>query len=178
MERALSKFGVLEIARTGKISLKRGSALLQMGGWGDSATRRAHQARLTHCDALHAEHWHNLFLPHKGAHGQVRAQRQAGLPLEMEAVRRKALEQNIPFPSAPLSCQLPFNMVTNDFMQFPRAPLFFSLCIIFYRKYKSLALQLFLPFLKQPASGGLSHGTPAGHNPALAWFVIPNRVIS
>jgi hypothetical protein len=45
MERALSKFGILEIARTGKISLKRGSALLQMGGWGDSATRRVHQAR-------------------------------------------------------------------------------------------------------------------------------------
>jgi len=45
MERALSKFGILEIARTGKISLKRGSALLQMGGWGDSATRRGHQAR-------------------------------------------------------------------------------------------------------------------------------------
>ena len=45
MERALSKFGVLAIARTGKISLKRGTALLQMGGWGDSATRRAHQAR-------------------------------------------------------------------------------------------------------------------------------------
>ena len=52
MERALSKFGVLEIARTGKISLKRGSALLQMGGWGDSATRRAHQARLTHYDVV------------------------------------------------------------------------------------------------------------------------------
>ncbi|KAK9833459.1 hypothetical protein WJX81_007169 [Elliptochloris bilobata] len=45
MERALSKFGILEIARTGKISLKRGSALLQMGGWGDSSTRREHQAR-------------------------------------------------------------------------------------------------------------------------------------
>ena len=44
MERALSKFGILEIARTGKISLKRGAALLQMGGWGDSATRRVHQA--------------------------------------------------------------------------------------------------------------------------------------
>ena len=44
MERALSKFGIVEIARTGKISLKRGSALLQMGGWGDSATRREHQA--------------------------------------------------------------------------------------------------------------------------------------
>ena len=57
MERALSKFGVLEIARTGKISLKRGSALLQMGGWGDSATRRAHQARPTHrlalCTSMH-----------------------------------------------------------------------------------------------------------------------------
>ena len=56
MERALSKFGVLEIARTGKISLKRGSALLQMGGWGDSATRRAHQARINFCDALHDKH--------------------------------------------------------------------------------------------------------------------------
>ncbi len=53
MERALSKFGIVEIARTGKISLKRGSALLQMGGWGDSATRREHQASDHSCGTPH-----------------------------------------------------------------------------------------------------------------------------
>ena len=32
-QRALAKFGVVELARTGKIALKRGADLLQMGGW-------------------------------------------------------------------------------------------------------------------------------------------------
>ncbi len=36
----LAKFGIVELARTGKIALKRGRRLLEMGGWGDSATRR------------------------------------------------------------------------------------------------------------------------------------------
>lgn len=35
MQRALTKFTVKEVARTGRISLKRGEALLEMGGWGD-----------------------------------------------------------------------------------------------------------------------------------------------
>eukprot|EP00884_Botryococcus_braunii_P000807 jgi/Botrbrau1/10727/Bobra.357_1s0028.1 len=35
MQRALGKFTVKEVARTGRISLKRGDALLEMGGWGD-----------------------------------------------------------------------------------------------------------------------------------------------
>ena len=37
----LAKFGIMELARTGKISLKRGRQLLEMGGWGDSTARRA-----------------------------------------------------------------------------------------------------------------------------------------
>ncbi len=36
----MSKFGVLEVARTGKITLKRGDELLEMGGWGDSMESR------------------------------------------------------------------------------------------------------------------------------------------
>ncbi len=35
LQRALSKFTLKEVARTGRISLKRGDALLEMGGWGD-----------------------------------------------------------------------------------------------------------------------------------------------
>ena len=37
----LAKFGILEIARTGKIALKRGEHLLEMGGWGDGVAKRA-----------------------------------------------------------------------------------------------------------------------------------------
>lgn len=35
MQQVLAKFGILQVARTGKISLKRGEELLEMGGWGD-----------------------------------------------------------------------------------------------------------------------------------------------
>lgn len=35
LQRALGKFNIAEVARTGKICLKRGEALLDMGGWGD-----------------------------------------------------------------------------------------------------------------------------------------------
>ena len=36
LQRALSKYGIIELARTGKICLKRGEELLDMGGWGDA----------------------------------------------------------------------------------------------------------------------------------------------
>lgn len=41
----LAKFGIVELARTGKIALKRGAQLLEMGGWGDSALRRQQRQR-------------------------------------------------------------------------------------------------------------------------------------
>lgn len=39
MQRVLAKFGITQVARTGKISLKRGDDLLEMGGWGDASNR-------------------------------------------------------------------------------------------------------------------------------------------
>ena len=36
MQRALAKYGIIELARTGKICLKRGEELLEMGGWGEA----------------------------------------------------------------------------------------------------------------------------------------------
>jgi Small subunit of acetolactate synthase len=41
----LAKFGIVELVRTGKIALKRGQQLLEMGGWGDSALRRRRRQR-------------------------------------------------------------------------------------------------------------------------------------
>ena len=35
LQRAVSKYGIVELARTGKICLKRGEELLEMGGWGE-----------------------------------------------------------------------------------------------------------------------------------------------
>ncbi|GMH33637.1 hypothetical protein BSKO_01471 [Bryopsis sp. KO-2023] len=47
----MAKFGIEEVVRTGKISLKRGEDLLEMGGWGDSIRRKGlekqRQANLT-----------------------------------------------------------------------------------------------------------------------------------
>ena len=43
MEKALAKFSVLEVARTGKICLKRGEQLLEVGGWGDGLLRQRKQ---------------------------------------------------------------------------------------------------------------------------------------
>ena len=36
LQRAVSKYGIVELARTGKICLKRGEELLEMGGWGEA----------------------------------------------------------------------------------------------------------------------------------------------
>ena len=36
-QRALAKYGIIELARTGKICLKRGEELLEMGGWGEGS---------------------------------------------------------------------------------------------------------------------------------------------
>ena len=43
MEKALAKFPVLQVARTGKICLKRGEQLLEVGGWGDGVAAKRRQ---------------------------------------------------------------------------------------------------------------------------------------
>ena len=40
LQSALGKFNIAEVARTGKICLKRGEALLDMGGWGDGQLKQ------------------------------------------------------------------------------------------------------------------------------------------
>ena len=40
LQRALAKYGIIELARTGKICLKRGEQLLEMGGWGEGIVPR------------------------------------------------------------------------------------------------------------------------------------------
>jgi len=67
MQLKLAKFGIVELARTGKISLKRGRQLLEMGGWGDSATKRAQRLRQRAADmAGSAEHADRASSEHEG----------------------------------------------------------------------------------------------------------------
>lgn len=55
-QRALAKFGVVELARTGKIALKRGADLLQMGGWGDGTERTPSRTGARRPDIPSEEH--------------------------------------------------------------------------------------------------------------------------
>ena len=45
LQRALGKFNIAEVARTGKICLKRGEALLDMGGWGDGQLKQMREQK-------------------------------------------------------------------------------------------------------------------------------------
>ena len=45
LQRALGKFNIAEVARTGKICLKRGEALLDIGGWGDGQAKQMRDQR-------------------------------------------------------------------------------------------------------------------------------------
>ena len=46
LQRALGKFNIAEVARTGKICLKRGEALLDMGGWGDGQLKQMREQQI------------------------------------------------------------------------------------------------------------------------------------
>ena len=53
LQRALSKYGIIELARTGKICLKRGEQLLEMGGWGEGQAPPG--TRQSQAEALHSQ---------------------------------------------------------------------------------------------------------------------------
>ena len=55
LQRALGKFNIAEVARTGKICLKRGEALLDMGGWGDGQKKQMRDEQQDRAEAAASE---------------------------------------------------------------------------------------------------------------------------